>query len=142
MSRTYNLFISHAWKYHDEYERIVDLLNKAPYFSWKNYSSPRHDPAIDSNSDEGRQELEDALRNQIRPTHCVVVLAGLYVSYSYWIQKEIDIAQGMGKPIIGVIPRGNEKIPEAVRKAAVTIVGWKTDSIVSAIREYSIKGFY
>lgn len=55
-----------------------------------------------------------------------------------WIQREIDIAVEYGKPIIGIKPWGQEKIPQAVAKVAKEIVGWNTDSIVSAIRKHSI----
>ena len=41
---TYNLFISHSWTYGDEYDRLVDMLNAKPYFSYKNYSVPKYNP--------------------------------------------------------------------------------------------------
>lgn len=62
----------------------------------------------------------------------------MYVSYSYWIQTEIEIAKAYNKPIIGIIPWGNEKTPKAVSDAAKVVVGWNTDSIVNAIKDYSI----
>ena len=30
--KTYNLFISHSWAYSDAYEKLVNLLDKRPYF--------------------------------------------------------------------------------------------------------------
>ena len=30
--KTYKLFISHAWAYGDEYDRIISILNQAPRF--------------------------------------------------------------------------------------------------------------
>ena len=33
---TYNLFISHSWTYSDAYEKLVNLLNADPYFTYKN----------------------------------------------------------------------------------------------------------
>jgi hypothetical protein len=39
----YRLFISHAWKYSDRYERAVRFLNEANNFSWINYSVPEDD---------------------------------------------------------------------------------------------------
>jgi len=59
------LFISHAWRYHDDYDRIVKFLKQAPNFKWRNYSVPRHDPAIDPNTEPGFQKLKSALRDQI-----------------------------------------------------------------------------
>jgi len=37
----YNLFISHSWTYSDAYDRLVDLLDNASYFSYRNYSVPK-----------------------------------------------------------------------------------------------------
>ena len=37
----YRLFISHAWKYGDDYDRLVRFLDNANYFSYRNYSAPR-----------------------------------------------------------------------------------------------------
>ena len=42
--KTYRLFISHAWQYHDDYYRLVEMLNAANNFRWYNYSVPEHDP--------------------------------------------------------------------------------------------------
>lgn len=134
----YHLFISHAWNYGGDYDRVVDLLNKAPNFSWSNYSRPRENPIIDPKVSCTNAELYEKLKNQIRPTGCVLVLSGMYTAYSKWIQKELDYAVLLGKPIVGIKPWGNERVPTAVSDVADTIVGWNTSSIVDAIRKYSI----
>lgn len=136
--KTYDLFISHAWKYGDEYNRLVDMLNEAPNFKWRNYSCPEHDPAVDPDSEAEGEKLIQELTNQIKPVNCVIILSGMYVAYRYWIQKEIDIAVEYNKPIVGVKPWGAQRIPEAVKNVADKIVGWKTDSIVGAIRGHSL----
>lgn len=136
--KKYRLFISHAWRHHEDYDRIVKMLDSAPNFDWANYSVPRHDPLLDPNDPGDEEKLTDELKQQISPVHCVLVLSGIYVSYSDWIQKEIDIALNYGKPIIGIKPWGQEKVPKAVSDAALIIVGWQTDSIVEAIRKYSL----
>lgn len=136
--KTYDLFISHSWKYGDDYNRIVNLLKNAANFKWRNYSCPEHDPAIDPNTDFGKRKLFEALDRQIRPVNSVLILSGLYVSYSEWIQKEINIAVNYNKPIIGVIPWGSTNVPTAVQNVAKEIVGWQTTSIVDAIRRWSI----
>jgi len=136
--KTYDLFISHSWKYGEVYNSMVNLLNNASYFKWRNYSCPEHDPAIDPSTEYGRNKLIEALKNQIRPVNCVIIIGGMYASHSYWIQKEIDIALSYDKPIIGVRPRGAERMPQAVVDAADEIVNWNTDSIVGAIRRNSI----
>ena len=135
---TYNLFISHAWRYHDDYDRLVRLLNSAPYFSWRNYSVPRHDPAIDPDTPAGDRQLRKELDNQIRPVNCVLIISGMYAAYRYWIQVEIDIAKGYEKPIVGLIPLGHDRISAEVQQVAREMVGWRTDSVVNAIRKWSI----
>lgn len=136
--KTYDLFISHAWKYGDDYNGLVSLLNGANNFKWRNYSVPEHDPVIDPNTDVGKKQLTDALDRQIRPVNCVLVISGMYVNYKYWIQKEIEIAQKYNKPIVGVIPWGAERVPSEVQNVAKEMVRWNTDSIVTAIRKYSL----
>jgi len=132
--KTYRLFISHAWKYGDDYDRMVDLLNDASYFSWANYSVPV-DKAFEKMT---KSQLKDELRDQIRPVNAVLILGGMYVSYSDWIQFEIDFAQEIGKPIIGVKPWGAKVMPKAVSDAADVIVGWNTSTVVQAIRDYAL----
>jgi len=34
----YDIFISHAWTYNDEYYKLENMLEEAPYFNWRNYS--------------------------------------------------------------------------------------------------------
>ena len=59
----------------------------------------------------------------------------VYSSYSKWIDKEIEIAQNLGKPILAIEPWGSEKTSSVVKNAADRIVKWNTDSIVNAIRD-------
>jgi len=128
----YRIFVSHSWDYSDEYENLIELLDDANNFSYRNYSVPEEDE-IDANSDE---ELEDALREgQIQPASVVIVLAGLYSTYSDWIGKEIRIANDEDKPVLGVEPWGSDNTSSYVETFSDEMVGWNTDSIVEAIRD-------
>jgi len=132
---TYNLFISHSWTYSDAYQKFVNLLDQAPNFSYKNYSVPKDDPIHDAPN---QTQLYEAIKKQIAPSQVVIILAGVYASYSKWIDKEIQIAKKefpATKAIIAVQPWGAEKTSQKVKDNADTIVGWNTDSIVSAIRK-------
>lgn len=128
--KSYGVFISHAWTYNADYYRLVGMLNKAERFKWRNCSVPEHDP-LDAKSN---AELEEALHNQIRPAKVVLVISGMYVNHRKWIQKEIDIALEMNKPIVGLIPWGAERTPAEVQEIA-PMVRWDTSSIVAAIRK-------
>lgn len=136
--KTYDLFISHAWRYNDDYYRIEKMLKEANFFNWRNYSVPQHDPLIDPNTYSGKTILANKLDLQIRPANCVIILSGMYAVYSEWILKEIEIARSYNKPIIGVKPWGQINVPTIIQSSAKTIVGWNTDTIVNAIRIYSL----
>ncbi len=137
MSKTYNLFITHSWTYSDQYEKFCNLLDKKKYFSYNNYSIPKDDPVHTSGTD---KELAAAIKAHMRGCHIVIIMAGKYSTYSKWIKKEIKIAQefSTSKPILGVKPWGNTQVSTVVRDNADKLVGWNTDSIVTAIRELSI----
>jgi len=130
---TYNLFISHSWSYGSQYDSLVRLLDAKPYFSYKNYSVPKNDPIHNAPYD---WQLKEAIKRQMSPASCVVILAGVYSTYSKWINIEIELAKSMNKKIIAVEPCGSERTSMVVKNAADKIVGWNTDSIVSAIRGY------
>lgn len=130
---TYNLFISHSWTYSDAYEKLVQLLENRPYFSYKNYSVPKDDPIHHAHT---YYQLKEAIRAQIKPASCVLILAGVYASYSKWINIEIELAHTLGKKIIAIQPWGAEKTSLMVKNAADIIVKWNADSIIYAIRGY------
>ena len=132
----YRIFISHAWNYNEEYYRLVSYLNSAPNFSYANYSVPKHDPVDAYNN----SKLKEELRQQIRPVEVVIILGGMYVAYSDWIQFEIDFANLLNKPILGVRMWGSVRIPKAVQDSADEIVGWNTPTIVNAIRGLARSG--
>ncbi len=131
--KKYHLFISHAWTYDRSYYKLVSMLKQAKNFKWSNYSVPKHDRLpVKTN-----KQLDAGLIRQIRPTHAVIIISGMYAVYRKWIQREIEIAQQMHKPIIGIKPRGSQKTPRAVQTAANEMVCWNTKSIVNAIRRLS-----
>lgn len=133
---TYHIFISHAWKYSSDYNKIVEWLNEAQeegLLTWKNYSVPEHDPKIDPNTTVGKNKLKEALKNQISPASKIIVLAGMYASYSDWIDFEISTAISQNKYIIGVKPWGQERIPAVVNNNADIMVGWNKKSVIDAI---------
>lgn len=129
--RTYSVFICHDWEYSDDYSRICQFLDAANNFDWENRSVPEHDP-LDTND-----ELEKNLRDQIRPANVMLVLAGMYSARSGWMDWEMAFARRLGKPIIGIIPWGNERLPQVVQDNADEMVGWNTSTIVDAIRRWS-----
>ena len=127
----YHLFISHSWTYSDAYEKLVNLLDSKSGFEYKNYSIPKDAPVHDAEND---KELKEAIENQMKHASCILILAGVYATYSKWINAEIDIAQDLKKKIIAVEPWGSQKTSSVVKHAADEIVKWNTDSIIKAIQ--------
>jgi hypothetical protein len=129
--QTYHLFISHSWNYSDKHDRLVELLTEHPTFTFRNFSVPPHNPIVGAEND---RQLELAIENKIRPCSAVLIMAGMYATYSKWINKEIEIAKRLGKVIIAIKPFGAERISMVVRDAADAECAWNTNSIVAAIR--------
>lgn len=120
--------------YSDDYRTLKSWLDSAGYFKWSDYSVPIENP-IDAKS---RAELKQRIANRISCCSCVIVLTGMYVAYSEWIDFEIETALRYSKPIIGARPRGQLRVPDAVSSNADIMVGWTRDGIVSAVRQYAL----
>lgn len=133
---TYNLFISHSWAYSDAYEKMTGLLDsqvsKDSDFNYKNYSVPKNDPIHNADND---KQLRAAIEAQMRYASCILILAGVYATYSKWINIEIELAKKLNKKIIAIEPWGAEKTSTVVKNNADIIVGWNGASVVRAIKE-------
>lgn len=132
MSKTYRLFISHSWSYGDAYHKVVNMIKKQG-IEFYDHSVPRHNPIHTNGTD---KELHDAIEAKMKGTSCILILAGVYASYSKWIQKEIAIAQSQGKAIIAIEPWGSEKTSKVVKDNANEIVKWQASSIANAIKRW------
>lgn len=138
--KTYDLFISHAWKYGSEYDRLVNLLDKANYFKYRNYSAPKEKPLhnLDTTDVSTKLEIQRAIDRKIQPVNAVLVISGMYYNNREWMQYELDTAKNMNKPIIAIRPYFNTKMPQSIAEIATTTALWNTDSILFAIRMYAI----
>jgi len=135
--RNYNLFLSHSWSYSDAYKKLIELLKKRPYFDFKDYSVPKDDPIHNAPNS---QELYEAIKRKMAPCSVVLVMAGVYATYSTWIKKEIRIAKTEfqnPKPVIAIKPWAQTNISQFVAENADEIVGWNTDSVVDVIRRHA-----
>lgn len=129
--RRYNIFISHSWNHEDAYEKLITLLNKTGLL-YSDYSVPKSDPIHTNGTD---WELRESIKRKLTPCSCVLVLAGVYSTYSKWIKKEVEIARSMGKRIIAIEPNGSERTSLYVKTYADIIVKWRVDSIKNAIEQ-------
>lgn len=132
--KQYHIFISHAWDYNNQYNTIQRWLNDATYFTWTDYSVPITKPLHVS----GKNDLKQRLENRIAMSSCMIVISGMYATYSEWIDYEIDIAVKYKKPIIGIRPWNQQRVPIKIQQNATTLVGWNSASVISAIRQFAL----
>ena len=102
-------------------------------YKWPDCSAPLTKP-LDVH---GVLELKKRLRDRIALCHRVIVLSGMYVTHSRWIDDEIDTAVELGKSIIGVKPWGQERIPRKVQDNACVMDEWDHGAIVDAVRRFA-----
>lgn len=133
MANTYRLFISHSWIYGDAYARVVEFLEQEKV-AFYNHSVPKDDPIHTNGTD---KQLREAIDAKIKGTSCVIILAGVYATYSKWINIEIEIAKAYGKPIIAIEPWGADRTSSVVKNHANEIVKWQASSIAKAIEKWA-----
>jgi MTH538 TIR-like domain (DUF1863) len=121
-SETYNIFISQLKDDDEEYNRFIGKLEASYDFQWKNHSI----------ADETNNEQ---LNEQMKDVDVVIILSGMYSKNKTLIQKEIDLARNLKKPIVIIRPYGMENVPGSIEDAASEVVGWNTSCIVDSVRE-------
>lgn len=131
VNKTYRLFISHSWNYGDAYDQVIKMLNEQGIIFY-DHSVPKDNPIHTNGTD---KELKAAIEAKIKGTSCILILAGVYSTYSKWINKEINIAKAYSKKIIAIEPWASEKTSMVVKSNADRVVKWQGASIAKAIRE-------
>ncbi|NCC82322.1 MAG: TIR domain-containing protein [Clostridia bacterium] len=133
MAKTYTIFISHSWAYVADLNNLKNLLENRGYF---NVQFEEATPDVPINS-ENANYIKQRLRQKISNSDVVLGIAGVYASYSDWMTWELDKAIELEIPIVGVVPRGAERISTVVSSRAKEVVRWNTESIVAAIRKWA-----
>lgn len=138
-----HVFISHSWTYSDHYVTLSSWIFEEKWsvgqasLDLRDFSVPKNDPIHNAST---KNKLKDAIYNQIRRSHVIVIPMGMYASYSEWIQKEIDGADTYDKPILAVNPWGQERRSSVVRLACSKMVGWNKKSVVNGIWDLYYRG--
>jgi hypothetical protein len=121
-SEIYNIFISQLKDDDEEYNRFIGKLEASYDFQWKNHSIP---------DETDKEQLEE----QMKDVDVVIILSGMYSKNKNLIQREIDLARKLEKPIVIIRPYGMENVPGSIEDAASEVVGWNTSCIVDSVRE-------
>ncbi len=133
--RIYDLFITHAWRYHDDWIRVGEMFDRFLGDSWRNFSVPWYDPALDPNTEVGNRLVHRWLEQQISPTCGVILLSSVYENKAArkWVVLEVDLGRKYQKRIVGLPTFGGvEMAPEAAMLADVQC-SWDANEIITAI---------
>jgi hypothetical protein len=133
MARNYKVFISHSWSHIADLRNLRNLLENRGYF---NVEFEEATPDVPINSDNAYY-IRQRLKQKISSSDIVLGIAGIYASHSEWMEWELDKALELEIPIVGVIPRGAERISTVVSSRSKEDVRWNTESIVEAIRTWA-----
>jgi hypothetical protein len=132
---TYKIFICHAYDHQDIYEELRKKLNdRIPKFDWRNLSV-QYDMrygTVDNEIDQG--ELRELIGKRIEDCDVLLALTKPIASRREWLQWEINRANDLGKPVIGIARRKNDSVSRFVRANTDDIVDtWRVDHIINAI---------
>jgi len=133
--KNYDIFLTHAWRFHDDWSKFSELMDKTPGIGWRNFSLPWHDPAMNANTEVGGRFIRDFLESQIIPVHCVVLLAGVYAinSARHWFDMEVEMARKHNKPLIGIPAIGEKVVPDEVKSLCDACCEWDAMQLLVTI---------
>lgn len=125
------IFVPHVHEDDEHVNKLREYLNRS--------GREADVSAIDSSSPNEANDPDYITRRYIRPKvewcEAIVVLISPNTQGSDWVQKEIELANQLGRRIIGVWIPGSEgcPIPTGLQDYANAIVSWNESSILDAI---------
>ncbi len=83
-----DIFISHAWRFHDEWKILVNILDEIEEIEWRNFSVPWHDPALRPTNKIGLDSITNTLKSQIIPCNVCFFITDLFMhnSNTKWLE--------------------------------------------------------
>lgn len=121
-TKTYKLFITYTDRENEEYELFLSKLNASYNFKWVDCAV--HDKVSPEN-----------IKDQMEAADVVIVLSGLISLDKPLLNRMVDVAEKMKKPIVVIRPYGMENVPFNLEEFASEVVGWNTPCIVDAIMD-------
>jgi hypothetical protein len=100
--KNYTVFVSHSWDYDKQLKNMKSLIEKKDTITIE-YSEVTVDKPINS---EDTAYIRSVLKNKIINSDVFLVMAGMYTSYSDWMQWEIDTAKKMEFLSLQLNPEG------------------------------------
>lgn len=127
-----NVFISHASEDEDYIEELRGMLQSYD-LEIANYSIDSSKP----NQAENEDYIKGLLSPRVNQAEVTVVLLSGHTIDRPWVDWEIEIAEKLGKRIVGVWLPGEAQAdnppPEPLQNSAHAVVGWQGERIAGAI---------
>jgi hypothetical protein len=132
-SGTYDLFLTHAWYYTDEWQGLVAMLDEYVPGKWRNWSIPWHDTSIERHTEDGRAALEKLLRGHILMSSAILLLPETrnMPDGKLWLEKQLGIGAEYSKPVIGIRARDNHRFPQDLVGCVCEIVDRNASQIIA-----------
>jgi hypothetical protein len=135
----YDIFITHAWRYHDDWIQLSSLFDAEKSIKWRNFSVPWYDPALDPNTELGARAIRSWIDGQIRPVIGTVLLDGVYAvkSTRKWLELEVELSRTHEKPVVVLPALGTTTISPEAKALADAAVDWDALQIIKALENLS-----
>ncbi|WP_164472760.1 TIR domain-containing protein [Cohnella candidum] len=131
--RTYKLYLSHTWNHNHSVRELKSFMDAEEAFRYQSYSISPHHPVHAAMEE---RKLYELIKSKMKFCDAVILLCGVYPSYSRWINKElIACKEELRKPLIAVERYGSAKTSLLVKENADLIVDWNAEAITGAIRK-------
>jgi len=135
--QTRDIFIAHGWEYNEYIQKLIDALDRAgefdDQFAYINYGEFDKNIPKENNA----ENLEEIIKGQIDNSAVVLVLTDLYREYKDWIDRELELAKEMNKPVILIRSYENRVSPSHLEEAADEVIVFDPEEILKEVKNYA-----
>ena len=123
------VFVTHAWRDSDDYNRVFEYLESARNFFYRNYATPDHAPVGD------KEKLKEDLRKQIGPVEAVIAVAAMLKQDQALLHFQMVYGQSLHRPVLLLPVFGQVlNMPAAFQGLADESLQWDERALVDALR--------